>query len=95
MGGEQMLDLKIDRLILTIANGAGHEHRVRPVVERAVALFAEGSLKLLEREAVRQDVFESLGGGSMELNLNSTSNEQAARAIADGWLQAMALKLRS
>jgi hypothetical protein len=89
-----MLELKIDRLVLTIANGAGHEHRVRPIAERAAALFAEESLKLLEREAVRPDVFESLGGGSVDLNFNSTGNEQAARAIADGWLQAMALKLR-
>jgi hypothetical protein len=30
----------------------------------------------------------------LDLNFNSTGNEQAARAIADGWLQAMALKLR-
>jgi hypothetical protein len=88
-----MLDLKIDRLILTIANGAGHEHRVGPIAERAVALFAEGSLKLLERGEGRSDIFESLGG-SVDLNFNSTGNEQAARAIADGWLQAMALKLR-
>jgi hypothetical protein len=88
-----MLDLKIDRLILTIANGTGHEHRVGPIAERAVALFAEGSLKLLERGEGRSDIFESLGG-SVDLNFNSTGNEQAARAIADGWLQAMALKLR-
>jgi hypothetical protein len=89
-----MLELKIDRLVLTIANGAGHEHRVRPIAERAAALFAEGSLKLLEREAVRPDVFESLGGDSVDLNLNLTGNEQAAGAVADGWLQALALKLR-
>jgi hypothetical protein len=90
-----MLDLKIDRLILTIANGTGHEHRVGPIAERAVALFAEGSLKLLERGEGRSDIFESLGGGSVDLNLNSTGNEQAARAIAKAWLQAIALKLRS
>jgi hypothetical protein len=89
-----MLELKIDRLVLTIANGAGHEHRVRPIAERAAALLAEGSLKMLEREGGRSDIFESLDGGSVDLNLNSTGNEQAARAIADGWLQAMALKLR-
>jgi hypothetical protein len=90
-----MLDLKVDRLILTIANGTGHEHRVGPIAERAVALFAEGALKLLEREQGRSDTFGSLDGGSMELNLNLTSNEQAARTIADGWLRAMALKLPS
>jgi hypothetical protein len=90
-----MLDLKIDRLILTIANGTGHEHRVGPIAERAVALFAEGSLKLLEREAAGSNLFGSLDGGSVDLNLNSTGNEQAARAIAKAWLQAIALKLRS
>jgi hypothetical protein len=32
--------LKIDRLILNVENGTGHEHRVGPITERAVALFA-------------------------------------------------------
>jgi hypothetical protein len=89
-----MLDLKIGHLILNIANATGHEHRIRPIAERAAALFAEGSLKFLEREYLGSDVFESLGGAPVDLNLHSTSDEQAARAIADAWLQAMALKLR-
>jgi hypothetical protein len=89
-----MLELKIDRLVLNVANGAGHEHRFGPIAERAAALFAEGALKLFERETARPDVFGSLRGDSVNLNLNSSSNEQAARAIADAWMQALALKLR-
>jgi hypothetical protein len=89
-----MTDLKIDRLILTMTNGAGHEDRVRLIAERAVALFAEGALKLLERELLCSDVFEALGASSANLNMNSISNDKAARTIAEGWLQAMELKLR-
>ena len=90
-----MLDLEIDSLVLTITNGAGHEHRIGAISERAAALFAEGALKLLERESARSEKLDILEGGSLDLSLNSISNEQAARAIADGLLQAMALKLRS
>jgi hypothetical protein len=90
-----MLDLKIDRLVLTIVNGAGHEHRIGSIAKRAAALFAEGSLKLLEREVACSNLFGSLEGGSVDLNLNTTGNEQAARAIANAWLQALGLKLRS
>jgi hypothetical protein len=90
-----MTELKIDRLVLNMTNGAEHAYRVRPIAESAVALFAEGALKLLEREIVCSDGFESLGASSVDLSLNSISNDEAARAIADGWLQALALKLQS
>jgi hypothetical protein len=88
------MDLKIDRLILNIENGAGHEHRVGPITERAVALFAESVAKSLGVTVPRSGMFESLSGRSVDLNLNSTSNEQAAHAIADAWLQSLILRLR-
>lgn len=88
------MDLKIDRLLLNIKDGSGHEHRVGPITERAVALFAERAAKSLEREAPRSGTFDSLSGPAVDLNLNSTSNEQAAHAIAEAWLHALTLRLR-
>ena len=89
-----MLDLKIDRLILNIENGSGHEHRIGPIVERAVALFAERAVTSSEGETARPDALQAVSGRAVDLNLNSTSNELAARAIADAWLRGMVLKLR-
>ena len=87
------MDLKIDRLLLNIENGSGHEHRVGPITERAVALFAERAAKSLEGKAPRSGTFDSLSGPPVDLNLNSTSNEQAAHAIADAWLHVLMLRL--
>jgi hypothetical protein len=87
------MDLKIDRLLLNIENGSGHEHRVGPITERAVALFAERAAKSLEGKAQRSGTFDSLSGPPVDLNLNSTSNEQAAHAIAEAWLQVLMLRL--
>jgi hypothetical protein len=88
------MDLKIDRLILNVENGAGHEHRVGPITQRAVALFAESVAESLRGAAPRSGTFESLSRRPVDLNLNSTSNEQAAHAIADAWLQVLILRLR-
>ena len=87
------MDLKIDRLLLNIENGSGHEHRVGPITERAVALFAERAAKSLEGKTPRSGTFDSLSSPPVDLNLNSTSNEQAAHAIADAWLQVLMLRL--
>lgn len=87
------MDLKIDRLLLNIENGSGHEHRVGPITQRAVALFAERVAKSLEGEPPRSGTFESLSGLAVDLNLNSTSDEQAAHAIAEAWLHVLMLRL--
>jgi len=91
-----MLDLHIDRLQLNIADGAGHEHRVRPITEHAVALLAE---RLAERvEAAGQsptaNTIESLSAAPLSFDLARMSDAQAAEAIAGAWLEALALKLR-
>jgi hypothetical protein len=90
-----MPELTVDLLKLNLENGAGHEHRVGPITERAVALFAEKVAISLESPASRSVKFESLGGNPVDLNLNSTSDEQAAHAVADAWLRALTLRLRS
>jgi len=90
-----MLDLHIDRLQLNIANAAGHEHRVRPITEHAVALLAE---RLAERvEAAGRPpaaAVESLSAAPLSFDLARMSDAQAAEAIAGAWLEALALKLK-
>jgi hypothetical protein len=91
-----MLDLKIDRLQLNIANAAGHEHRVRPITEHAVALLAE---RLAERvdaagQSPAASAVESLSAAPVSFDLSRMSDAQAAEAIAGAWLEALALKLR-
>lgn len=81
------IDFEIDRLRLDVSNAAGQEHRLGPIAGRAAALFA-----------ARLDGGWSDGAGrqtapSAKVNLQSMSDEEAAQAIADEWLRAMALKL--
>jgi hypothetical protein len=88
-----MNELTIDLLRLNLQNGAGHEHRLGPIAERAAALFAEKAAISLKLQSSRSAVFETLASHPVDLNLNGTSNEQAASAIADAWLQALTLRL--
>jgi hypothetical protein len=89
-----MIELTIDLLKLNFENGAGHEHRVGPITERAVGLLTEKLGIYLESSASRSALFETLNGG-VDLNLNAKSDEQAAQVIADAWLQALMLRLKS
>jgi len=91
-----MLDLKIDCLRLNIENVAGHVHRIRPIAARAAAIFTE---RLNERWsdgrwASDSGGIDSLSVPPVHLNLNGMSNEQAAEAIANAWLEVLALKLK-
>ena len=90
-----MPDLKIDQLELNIRDAAGHEHRVEPIVLRALGILAE---RLDERGMAqgaspdRQNVAD-LSAPPVRLDLNVMSDERAANAIADAVLEALALKL--
>jgi|HubBroStandDraft_1064217.scaffolds.fasta_scaffold07991_4 hypothetical protein len=78
-----MPDLKIDSLQLGFSNIAGHEHRVQPIALRAAALLAE-----------RFNKGQSGGAGGTNVNLEVSSDEEVASAIADAWLETLAMKLR-
>jgi hypothetical protein len=89
-----MVDLTIDLLRLKLENADGHEHRVGPIAERAAALFAEKAALSLKLQASRSAVLESLASQPIDLDLNGTSNEQAASVIAEAWFQALTLRLK-
>ena len=83
-----MIDLKIERLRLNISNAAGHEHRIRPIALRAVALLAKrldgpGALE------VPRERWDTIAARPIDLHLNAMSNEQAAEGIATAWANAL------
>ena len=86
-----MLDLKIERLKLNISNAAGHEHRIRPIALRAVALLAE-RLDGPSGLSVSRDRWNAVAAAPIDLHLNVMSNEQAAQGIATAWANALTAK---
>ena len=83
-----MFNLKIDRLRLNISNAAGHEHRIRPIALRAVALLAE-RLDGPRGFNVSRERFDTIAARPIDLRLNVMSNEQAAEGIATAWANAL------
>ncbi len=90
-----MLDLKIERLQIAVNDAAGHEHRIGGIAERAAALFAEQiDIRYGGGRSYSSRSIGSVGGQPVSLDLNRTSDEQAARSIARAWLDALALRLK-
>ena len=81
-----MFDLKIDRLKLNINNATGHEHRIRPIALRAVALLSE---RLDGSSGLSRDRWDAVAATPIDLHLNVMSNEQAAQGIATAWANAL------
>ena len=90
------LDLNIDSLSLRFVNAAGNEHRIRPIVARAAAIFAERT------EAYCQEHGDSYGNMSVQslsavpvnFDLRTITDEHAAHDIARAWLHALTLNLK-
>ena len=86
-----MFDLKIERLRLNIGNAAGHEHRVRPIALRAVALLAErlDGPRGIGAAGLSQRQWDTLSARPVDLQLDAMSDEQAAEGIASAWTNAL------
>jgi hypothetical protein len=84
-----MLDLSINQMRFDFTNAAGHEHRIGPVVRRALDLAAA---RMPTDLTLSMDV-ESLKIEPIRLPLESLSDEHAAQQIAAAVLDALALKL--
>jgi hypothetical protein len=87
-----MPDITIGSLRLEIADAAGHEHRAHDIALRATKIFAT---RLGEkcREAAglpRAVCLDAIMAPALNLDLNRTSDEQAAGQIAGAWLEALA-----
>ena len=71
--------LAIDRLRLTFANGAGQEHRVRPIVRRAMAMLHEAVRSgAIDANAAR---FGPIAVPPLHVDLTRSGDEAAARRI--------------
>lgn len=86
-----MFDLNIDRLQLNITNAAGHEHRLQPIALLALDLLANGLDQ--RRWSGQGGRIDQLNAPAVSLDLNRMSDTEVAQAIADAWLEALALKL--
>lgn len=90
------LDLNIDSLALRFTNAAGHEHRIRPIVARAAAIFGERADAYWQANAEAQGdkKMDALRAAPLGLDLRTTTDEHAAQDIARAWLHALTLNLK-
>jgi hypothetical protein len=85
----------IDRLSLSVAGAAGHEHRLEPIAARAVALLGER----LDRWAAEGGAAPAPGAVAgleappVNLDLAASTDEDAAGLIADALLAALAPRI--
>ena len=80
-------DLQIDRLRLDLSDAGQQSHRIPSIAERAANLFAERLDEGWSGASAKQ------GQEQVKVNFENMSDEEAAKAIADGWLRAVSLRL--
>jgi hypothetical protein len=86
-----MLDLKIDRMRLSIANAIGHEHRVRPILIRALELLRMRLRHGLLVPGARLDHLnlETLRVEPLKMDLRVLSDEVVAEKVAEAMFTAV------
>jgi hypothetical protein len=85
-----VIDLTIDRISLEL-HAAGHEHRVQPIVARAVTLLGERIVTLGdELPDPPPTAVEALSAAPLRLDLAGMGDEEATNRIADGMFEAIA-----
>jgi hypothetical protein len=86
-----VIDLRIDRISLELHAAAGHEHRVQPIVARAVTLLGERIVALGdELPDPPPAAVEALSAAPLRLDLAGMGDEEATNRIADGMFEAIA-----
>lgn len=90
------MKLEVSRLVVNFENAHGHEHRIHAIASRAATAFAEHvEPRLAASDSLPRSLdVEALEAPAVSLDLNHTSDEQAARQIADAWFDALALHLK-
>jgi len=83
-----MLDLTIDNLNLEVFGAAGQEHRIEPILRRAMVLLSERLPDIESSAQIDRLTLEPLG-----LRMAAMSDEQAAGRIAEAILEALASNL--
>jgi hypothetical protein len=89
-----MADVHIHDLKLTIRDAQGHEHRIRPIAQRAAEVLAAKLEQQAASGAGRESVeVEGVSAPAVSLDLNQSTDEHAANEIAAAWLDALAIHL--
>lgn len=90
-----MLDLDISFLRLNIDNASGHEHRIQSIAVRATEILTTRlEEKYKDKDVPKTSLTQSdVSAPTVNVDLNRTGNEQAARWVADAWLEAITLRL--
>ncbi len=91
-----MLDLNIERLQMEINDASGHEHRIAGIAQRAAALLAEQiDIRYGGGRGWPPEKIPNVSARPVKLDLHRSGDEQAAQSIADAWLEALALRLKT
>ena len=92
-----MTKIEIGRLNMKIENGAGHEHRIRPITLRAAGMFAASLNDRLGDFAHRPHPLRigRLTAKPLDVHLGTMTDDQAAHAISSAWLETLSLRLRN
>jgi hypothetical protein len=92
-----MLDLNISRLSLSIENSFGHEHRMQSIALRAATVLAEqfSARYGAGGQLPRSVQLNTITAGALSVDLDRTSDEQAASQIAGAWFEALAPHLKA
>jgi hypothetical protein len=82
--------VRIGRLRLSLDGGAGHEHRVRPMITQALQMLQ----RHLHTQTVRDQLppttyLRALSVPTLRLDLRALSNESVAQRVADSLAAAL------
>ena len=91
-----MIDLKIEQLRINIAAAPGQEHRLHSIVSCALDRFAS---RVVDGDARWPQIgtdtrLENIRVPSVNVDLSAANDQQAANAIAQACIDALALSLR-
>jgi hypothetical protein len=89
------LVLRIEHLALTFEDAAGHEHRVRPIVRRAMAILQELAGPELARAGADPSrlTLEAVSAGPVAVDLRREGDEAVARKLAEALLAGLTARL--
>ncbi len=89
-----MTEFQIESLVIKIDNAAGHEHRLRPVADEASRLLAARVEEHWGGRGPRGErTLDSLAAPSLDIDLHTSTNHEAATSIANAWFESLAAHL--
>jgi hypothetical protein len=90
------LVLRVGHLALTFEDAAGHEHRVRPIVRRAMDILEELAGPELARAGADPShlTLEAISAGPVAVDLRRDGDEAVARKVAEALLAGLMARFR-